>query len=145
MELSWEEKLCNWPFQLRKENTNIKAALPASGNIKINRWTLWPEHASNRNGKAMQSCAKKQHQLTLCWEAWTSFHLHMKCCKNLYHSGWGTEMKVKIVTLSNIFLYSFTGEKFASGLSQSTCCTIKLFSISVLFLNVLILTHFTED
>lgn len=40
MELSWEDKLCSWPLQRRKENKNIKDAFPASGNIKINRRML---------------------------------------------------------------------------------------------------------
>lgn len=76
---------------------------------------LWPEHASNGNNKAMQSCVKKQHQLALCWEAWANFHLHIKCCKSLYHSGWGTEMKVKTVTLSNIFFVQLYWWKICLG------------------------------
>lgn len=103
MELRWEVTLYNWPHQLRKENKTTEVSLPTSGNIRINRWTLWPEHASNGNSRVMQFCAKKQCQLTLCWEAQTSFHLYMKCCKYLCHSGWGTEMQAKIETLSNTF------------------------------------------
>uniref|UniRef100_A0A8C3U2D0 Phospholipase A2 n=1 Tax=Catharus ustulatus TaxID=91951 RepID=A0A8C3U2D0_CATUS len=38
---------------------------------------------SNGNSRATQFRAKKQCQLTLCWEAQTSFHLYMKCCKHL--------------------------------------------------------------
>lgn len=32
-----EATLYNWPLQLRKENKNTEAAIPTSGNIKINR------------------------------------------------------------------------------------------------------------
>lgn len=139
VEFRWEATLYNWPLQLRKENKNTKFALTASENMGINRWTLLPEHTSNGNSRAVQFFAKKRCQLTLCWEAQTSFHLYMKCCKYLCHSGCSTEMQLKIVILSNTFFYTALLLKI---LPQYSCfskqiLSIKLFKVSIFSYNLL--------